>query len=372
MRIAALLILLASGPAAAHDYPIKPVQIVLRVEPDRVVADVDSDSIYWIEEIVGLTPMPPRDWPADARVNVEKYVNAHLRLSAGGRRLAGRLIGWSYVQRPWQVYEQGRFRLRLAYPAAADGETLTGEADFFENYRQERLKGKEPLLPIMDFRALVSVPGSPALRFELKPGSVAFSVPVAAARRGAAARFLESLRAGAAAVLDAAEGWAALAALALSLAPGAPSRRRSAGLVAAAVAGAALPAAAGVPWLAWAAGAAAALAAGRWLSEASAPWLEAAAAAALARAWSLEALVALPRSSPGPLERTGAALGLLAVAAAALAAGLAAATAARRAAAVHSESRASELFERRRRLAATALLVVCGGGLIASFPGITP
>ena len=49
-------LLLLSRFAAAHDYPIKPVSVVLRVEPDRITADIDSDSIYWIEEVVGLVP----------------------------------------------------------------------------------------------------------------------------------------------------------------------------------------------------------------------------------------------------------------------------------------------------------------------------
>jgi hypothetical protein len=369
---AALLLLLSAAPAAAHDYPIKPVELVLRVEPDRVAVDLDGDSIYWIEEVVGLHPMPPRDWPADALAKTERYADEHLRLFAGGKPLPGKLVSAAYVQRPWEVNEQGRFRLRLAYPPVADGETLTGSADFFEEYRQERLHNREPMLPFMTFRADLSVPGRVPRRFVLAPGSFDFSIPVADARRGAAARFLESVRAGAVEALNAIEGWAALAALALSLAPGAPSRRRALLLLAAAALGAA-------PWpggasgaLEWAAGALAAVAAGRWLGARATPWLEAAAAAALARAWSAAAVALLPRAAPGLFERGAAALGFLLAAAAALAAGLALATADRRAMDARSASRAQELFERRRRLAATALLLVCGYGLFSSFPGIKP
>jgi len=368
MRLAALLILLASGPAAAHDYPIKPVRVRLSVEPDRIAVDIDGDSIYWIEEVIGLTPMPARDWPADARAKAERYVNEHLRLAVEGKPLTGRLTDWSYVQRPWEVYEQGRVRLRLSYPAVSDGATLSGEADFFEDYRRERIAGGQPLLPIMDFRTTLSIPGRVARTFELTPGASAFSLPVVQARRGAAARFLECLRVGVASVLNSPEGWAALAALALSLAPGIPSRRRAGGLLAAAAVGAAAGRLPGPVWLEWVAGAAAALAAGRWLGAASAPWLEAAALAALCRAWSFQSLPLLPRAVPGLPERGAAGLGMLAAALAALAAGAAVAATERRAAAAHSQSRAPELFDRRRRLAATAFLVVCGAGLIASFP----
>lgn len=363
-RIASLatVLLLAAAAASAHDYPIKPVSVVLRVEPDRLAADIDSDSIYWIEEVLDLHPMLPSDWPASTREKAEAYVNAHLRLSAGGKRLTGRLTAASYVQRPWEVYEQGRVRLRLEYPAAEDGQTLSGEADFFEEYRQERVHDRAPILPIQDFRTIVTVPGREPRRFDLHPGAISFSVPVAEARAGLAASLARCFKTGASAVLTAAAGWTALAALALSLAPGAPSRRRVLVLLLAAFAGAA---AAGPPlaWLPWLAGALAAAAAARWVGGPPTTALEAAAAAALARHWQAAALPWLPGASPGPAERAASALGVVAVAALAASLGLLAANAEARRLARHSEARAADLFSRRRRLAAVALLIVSAFGL---------
>ncbi|HEX4047982.1 MAG TPA: hypothetical protein VH309_09120, partial [Elusimicrobiota bacterium] len=163
--------LLCARSAAAHDYPIKPVSVVILVEPDRVVADIDSDSTYWIEEVVGLHPMPPHDWPADAISKAQDYVNAHLRLKADGKVLTGRLVEESYVQRPWEVNEQGRFHLRVEYPPLDGAATLSGEADFFEEYRRERLDARLPVLPFQDFRAIVTVPGRVPARFALTPGA---------------------------------------------------------------------------------------------------------------------------------------------------------------------------------------------------------
>ena len=367
---ALLLLLLPSPRASAHDYPIAPVEVVLRVEPDRLVADIDSDSIYWIEEVAEIHPMPPRDWPADALARVEKYAGERLRLNADGRPLAGKLISAEYVQRPWQVNEQGRFRLRLAYPSVADAATLSGEADFFEDYRQERLENKEPLIPgKMDFRTFLSVPGRVPRRFELKPGAYAFSVPVADARRSALARFFESLGGGAAAVAAEIAGWPALLALALSLGPGTNSRRRAALAVGAAVAGAVLARVAAPARLEWIAGVAAALAAGRWLGNASAPWLEASALSLLDAAWTATAAAALPRAVPGVFERGAAAAGTLLVVLALLAAGAWAADGELRRLATVSAARAEDLFERRRRLAATALLIVTGCGLLSGLRG---
>jgi hypothetical protein len=359
----ALILSLVTAPrASAHDYPIAPVMAVLRVEPDRIAVDLDADSVYWIEEVVGLHPMPPKNWPADALAKAEAYANEHLRLNADGRRLTGKLISAEYIQRPWEVNEQGRMRLRLAYPPVDGAATLSGEADFYEDYRQERLEGKEPMLPTMDFRTLLSVPR----RFELKPGAISFSFSAAEARRNAFARFLDSARAGAIAAVNGIAGWPALAALALSLAPGAPTRRRAALATGALLGGAALARAAAPERLEWAAGLAASLSAGRWLGAASVPWLEAAALAALGAAWSAEAFVRLPRAVPGAFELSASAAGLLLAVAAALTAGTWAATAERRRLTSVSEARASDLFERRRRLAATALMIACAAGLIGA------
>ena len=361
-------LLLSAASARAHDYPIKPVSVILRVEPGRIAADIDSDSIYWIEEVLDLHPMLPDGWPASTRAKAEAYANAHLRLAAGGRRLIGRLTAGSYVQRPWEIYEQGRIRLRLEYPPVADGETLTGEADFFEDYRQERLEEKAPILPIQDFRVILTVPGGASRRFELTPGASSFSIPVAQARSGTAGNLLSSLETGAALVLSAAACWPALAAIILSLAPGAPSRRRTALLAAATLAGAA---AAGrpLPWLPWLSGALAAAAAGRWLGAGPSAALEVAAAAALARHWESAALPWLPGAAPGATERAAAVAGILAVAALAAAAGLLAANVEARRLSAHSESRAADLFERRRRLAAVALLIVSAFGLVQNLAG---
>ena len=131
------------------------------------------------------------------RAKTEKYVNEHLRLKADGRPLAGRLVWAEYVQRPWEVHEQGLFQLRLVYPPVDGAAALSGEADFFEDYRQERIEGKQPIAPTMEFRTILKIPGRRSSRFELKPGADAFQLSVKDAERTAAQRAFESLRTGA-------------------------------------------------------------------------------------------------------------------------------------------------------------------------------
>ncbi|MBI4371030.1 MAG: hypothetical protein HY552_01910 [Elusimicrobia bacterium] len=181
MLIAALL--LAALPAAAHLYPIAPARVTLSLEPERLVADVRADSIYWIEEVLQIHPLPLSGWSGETRARAEAYVNARLRLRADGAPLTGRLVAASYVQRPWQINEQGEVRLRLAYPPPPPGAALAGEADFYEEYRQEmleHLKGK-PFPKNQEFATVVRVRGA-GRRFALRPGSVSFSLRADEAR----------------------------------------------------------------------------------------------------------------------------------------------------------------------------------------------
>ncbi|HAZ07104.1 MAG TPA: hypothetical protein DCZ01_00970 [Elusimicrobia bacterium] len=368
MILAALTLAAALPASAVHIYPISPVRVGLRVETDRVVADIDAESTFWIEEVLELHPLPPSDWPAPVLRRAEEYANAHLRLGADGSRLTGRLTNASFVQRPWQVNERGRVLLRLVYPAVRIGAELSGESDFYEDYRREMLEALRgrPLPFAEGYRTLLRA-GS--RRFDLRPGAVSFALSEGDARPGCVKRSLIAFAAGAGALLGAASSWPALAALALLLAPDLPSRRR--------LAGGALCLAAGLAFAAlrpvapdaavWAAGLAAALAAaGR--SEAAASLL--AAATLLLVGWFLGAQAApwLPAASPGAGLRAAAAVGTLGACAAALAGVFAAARAERSRLETVSQSHAAELFARRRRLAATVILLACGYGLSQNLP----
>ena len=349
----ALLLLAASPAQAMHVYPISPVLASVRVEPDRVVADIDSESTVWIEEVLRLNPLPASDWPEATRRTAQDYVNARLRLSEDGRRLTGRLADAAFVQRPWQVNEQGRVRMRMIYPPVRPGAALSLEADFFEDYRQEMLEALEgqPLPYAEDYKTVLR---AGPRRFELKTGSVPYQMPEDEARPGRLARARIAFSAGAEVLFAAASAWPALAALALMLAPAPPTRRRAIGGPLALAAGLALAAActSAPNAAAWTAGILAAAAAGGWMGAAVTDLLAAASLAALGWAWGSAATPWLPAAAPG--------IGLRAAASAC--------RAERKRLETVSQMHASQLFERRRRLAATALLLVCGYGLSQNLP----
>ena len=363
-----LTIVLALGAAlsaSAHDfYPIRPVKATLRVEPGRVVADLRADSIFWIEEVTGLHPMPARDWPAETVAKAEAYANGHFRLAVDGKPLEGKLVEARYRQLPWEVNEEGTFFLRLVYPAA-DGSAITGTARFYEEYRKEIAAelGGRPVPSPEGYRTIVDIPGRRRLSFVLTDGAPSFTASAAEARRTTFAMALESLRRGAGAAFGTAAGFPTVLAIALCLGARAPGRGALGLLLASAAGGFAAGGLLSAPaWLVWAGTLGAAVAAGL---PRLAPAAGAAAAACLGLAWCAAARPALPNAA---LAFPAALAGALASGAALLAVVRLGVRAEHRRLAEVSESRVEELFARRVRLTATALAMVGAYGLWQCFP----
>lgn len=364
MPILALL-LGAALTASAHEiYPIRPVRATLRVEPGRVVADLRADSIVWILEIVGQSPMPPRGWSPETAGKVEAYVNSHFRLAVDGKPVEGRLVEGRYRQLPWEVNEEGTFFLRLVYPGAPAGSSIGGSARFYEEYRKE-LEGELGGRPAPDaagYRTIVTIPGRRRAEFTLTSDAPSFTVSADEARRPAPAMALESLLRGLEAALGAAAGFPALLAIALCLGERVPGRAAGALALSAAAWGFvwggffAPP-----PWLIWAAALGTSLAAGRGKAAATA---SAAAACCLGLAWRGAAAPLLPQF---PLALACSLAGALAAGAALLLAAWLGVRAEYRRLAELSETRVGGLFARRTRLAATALAMVSAYGLWQSF-----
>ena len=366
MILLAWLLGAALGASAHEIYPIKPVRVTLRLEPDRIVADIKADSIYWIEEVGHVKPMPATDWPADTRARVEDYVNAHFRLSAGGRELKGRLSEGRYRQQPWEINEEGTFFLRMTYPAPAPGSTLNGTADFYADYRKEllgELAGRP--LPYADgYRVFLDIPGRKNFRYTLTPDAPSFAASVDEARRSVFSMIKEGFTSGAETAVSTAACFPLLLAAALCLGAR-PLGFFAAALLAAGVIGGSAANAMGSPsWLPWAATLAAALAAGR-LSPKTGRYFAAAAVSCLAYAWTGGSKLMLPHAASAA---AAALAGTLAAGTCVLAAALFAVRAEHSRLRAVSESRVEDLFVRRLRLGGTTLAMIGAYGLWQSLP----
>lgn len=361
MILVAWLLGAALGASAHEIYPIKPVRATLRLEPDRIVADIEADSIYWIEEVGHIKPMPPTDWPADTRARVEDYVNAHFRLSAGGRELKGQLSEGRYRQQPWEINEEGTFFLRLIYPAPPPGSTLSGAADFYADYRKElltELAGRP--LPYADgYRVFLDIPGRKNFRYTLTPDAPSFTAAVDDARRSALSMAREGFARGAETAASTAACFPLLLAAALCLGVELRLSFAAALLAAGIVGGSAANALGSPPWLAWAATLGASLAAGR-LGRKAPRYFAVAAVGCLAFVWADGFKPLLPHSA---LAAAAALAGALAAGACLLAAALLAVRAEHARLRSVSESRVEELFSRRLRLGGTTLAMIGAYGL---------
>jgi len=362
MKFTVSLLLLAVSASAHDGYPIRPVSVRLEVESDRIAADIETDSIFWIEEVAHLHPMPPTDWPADVRARVQDYVNAHFRLTAGGKALPGKLEAARYRQLPYEVNEEGRFFLRMIYPPAA-GEELTVAATFFEDYRAEMAAeyAGRPLPYAAEYKTVITAPGKSAA---LTPEAPSITLRTDEARRGALSSAFASLRAGAETALGTAAGFPAL--LAMALCVGGSFQRRDAVLLAAAAAAGFLCARLffWIPaWQIWAWTLATALVAGRWKR---APSIAVATAWSVGLAWAVAARPVLPHAA---LAQPSALVGALAGGALLMAAMLLVLREEHKRMFELSESRVEELFAKRVRLTGTVLSMVGAYGLWQSFKG---
>jgi hypothetical protein len=361
MTIFAWLICAALSASAHETYPIRPVRATLRVEPDRIVADLRADSIIWIAEVTDQNPMPARDWPAATLAKVEAYTNAHFRLSVDGKPVEGKLVSARYRQFPWEVNEEGVFFLRLVYPAApAASASVSGSARFYEEYRKEleSESGGGPIPFKEGYRTFMDIPGRRRLAFTLTPEAPSFTASTEEARRTWFAMALEGFQRGAQAALGSAAGFPALLAIALCLGPKPPSRTTIALLLASASGGFAIGRWLGAPaWLIWAAALAGSLAMNRGKASS---FLSPMVGACLGLAWSGAAIPLLPHHA---LASPCAMAGTLVAGAALLSGAWFGVRAEHRRLATVSESRVDELFARRARLTATALAMVGAYGL---------
>ncbi len=359
MSLATCVFFLALHAAAHEGYPISPAYATLRMEPDRTVADLRVDSIFWIEEVSGLNPMPAQNWPDESRARVESYVNAHFHLSAGGGLLNGKLVEARYRQLPWEVNEEGSFFLRMLYPLVPSGAALSVRAHFYEEYRREMMaqyQGRK--IPFAnDYRTFVDIPGRHPLRLTLTPDAPSFTVPADETRRTAFAMAREALLRGAQAALGAAAGFPTLLAIVLCLGAGPPDRATCAILCASAASGFAAGRFLNAPpWLIWAATLGGALAAQRR----HAALMSGAAVCALGLTWCTAAKPLLPHCA---LAFPSALIGVLAAGAALLCVAWCGLRAEYRRLTTVCESRVDELFARRVRLTATVLAMVGAYGL---------
>src|SRR5437879_3500640 len=168
---------LCFGPGAleAHEIPIHPVEIELRVYPDLIRATMNSNQCYWSAEILRVS-LPPPAWTETLLGQVKKYVDEHFPLTVDGKPLESRILEARYVQEPWQDVLSGRVIFRFLYRLPPQkGRWLSGRATFFSEHARED--------PDENYVTYLDVPGRRHMRWVLPLKAPGFELPIDEATR---------------------------------------------------------------------------------------------------------------------------------------------------------------------------------------------
>jgi len=183
-----MLLGLAARPVGAHVLPVHSVRAQLRGAGEALHLHLDTNAIYWQEEVLGAEP-PLEDWSQDLLDKAKAYIDSHLKLALDGKPLEGRLVEARYAHEPWQDWKSGRIHFRLSFPLPSQEGKLSGEMRFFfeEKAHEAGAAGRELLRVAKEkdfpreFWTELEIRGKGSRVLKLTPESPGFSFPVEAA-----------------------------------------------------------------------------------------------------------------------------------------------------------------------------------------------
>jgi hypothetical protein len=130
-------VLLSPGALRAHESPIHPVEVQLKVYPRGIHMTLDSNQCYWFAEVLKLDAEPAM-WMETFNGPVKKYVDEHFKLTLDGVPLESRMLGVHWAQNPWQNHQLGRLIFQFSYSLPPQGgRRLEGSATFFSELAAE-------------------------------------------------------------------------------------------------------------------------------------------------------------------------------------------------------------------------------------------
>ena len=156
-RLAAALALLGwAASCRAHVYPMHPAQAELRVDGQSLVLEMTTHSVFWIEEVLPERPEAGVAVSTRNAAALRTYLDSHFVVSAGGKAVPAGEISARFLQRPWEILEDGRLELRTAYPIASADKVSVRSTIFLEYHEDQRIHhGRKPEEMEKDFATLV-------------------------------------------------------------------------------------------------------------------------------------------------------------------------------------------------------------------------
>jgi len=171
----------------AHDIPIYPVDVDLRVYPGVVRVRIDTNKCYWFAEVLHLE-VPPPEWTDAQKGKIKEYVDDHFQLSVDGKRLDSHLEYIRYVQGFWQPYSlEARLLFTVSYAVPGPrGKSLKGHAAFFQEdwaVEEKEAKAEHRALDSRAYETHLHVHGRTPVSLTLTMEKPDFEFPMAAIRR---------------------------------------------------------------------------------------------------------------------------------------------------------------------------------------------
>jgi hypothetical protein len=136
-RVSILLLGLAVSAARAHEMPIYPVVINLKIERNQIVMHAESHGGYWQDSVLfNRKSLPATNWPAEYQYRAQNYFEKSFDLFLDGNKLASRAFECRYYEEPLREFKTSRVVFDAIYPIRdlkreLSETTLSGKATFF-------------------------------------------------------------------------------------------------------------------------------------------------------------------------------------------------------------------------------------------------
>jgi len=178
---------LGTATLQADDAIIKPVDIDLRIYPDKIHATFDTNKCYWFAAVLGLEN-PPTEWTVDAKTKIQKYVEAHFRLWVDGEQLTSRMGEVRYVEGWWKPDSlEARLIFEMTYPIPKpNGHVLKLHAAFFQEdwiAKQKEAKITHEIVETQSYETHLHVHARKPVFLELTMKKPDYELPLATVMR---------------------------------------------------------------------------------------------------------------------------------------------------------------------------------------------
>jgi hypothetical protein len=120
--------------AVAHDYPIYPVKVTLKVETRRIRAEIKTNVVYLRERILGKSCSSPGNWPEDTVEKAKEYIDSCFQVFLDGQLLKGDMTDYRCIEMPLVGHKGSNLLFKMEYPLGSVGSTLTVRSGFFSEY----------------------------------------------------------------------------------------------------------------------------------------------------------------------------------------------------------------------------------------------